>query len=98
MSPEWDTYFPENVKYDDGWEFLDLEMDLGEWNRTTIHRIRQSSGDYKIAYFIEFYYRNVWVRTAGVGWESDVNHEYVENAARAVLEKLLIAPLTESKP
>lgn len=79
---------------DEDWEILDMDLDLGDWNRVSIFRERQSSGKYYVWYAIEFHYKNVWSEVLGQGLESDVQHEYIEDAALAVLEKLQEAPLS----
>lgn len=87
-SPKWD-WVGENEE-----EILDIDIELGDWNRVYTVKERQSSGKVTVFYAIEFYYRNVWARVSGYGIESDIRHEYIENAARAVLEKLENAPLS----
>lgn len=77
----------------DNEEPLDIDMDLGDWNQTYTIRERQSGGNIYVYYAIEFIYRNVWAQIWAQGLESDINHEYVESAARAVLEKLINAPM-----
>jgi hypothetical protein len=86
MLPEWNTVY-------EGYETIDLDLKLGEWNRVSVYKERQASGKYFLRYVIEFTYRNIWAEIYGSGIESDVRHEYLENAARAVLEKLEAAPL-----
>jgi len=82
---------------DEDIEFLDIAMDLGDWNRTRVYKERSSGGKYYLRYAIEFYYRSIWAEIMVWGWESEIKHEFVENAARAVLEKLKNAPLSNSK-
>jgi hypothetical protein len=84
--PDWDWV-------DEDYEIIEMDLDLGEWNRVSIYKERQPSGKYYVVYSIEFNYRNVWTEILGAGLESDVRHEYLENAARAVLVKLEAAPL-----
>ena len=86
--------------YDSGYEdyeVLDVPMDLGEWNLVLRKTERQSSGKNIIWYAIEFIYRNVWAQVMGYGYESKVNHDYLENLARTMLENLQNAPLGEPK-
>lgn len=89
-SPEWDTL-------EENQEIIDIDLVLGEWNRVTIMRERQSNGKYYVWYAIEFIYRNIWTEVMAGGMESDVQHDYVENVARVVLAKLETAPLGEPK-
>ena len=91
--PEWDQQYADKVR-DGIWEPINYEMELGDDNRVYIRRKRQPNGKYKVWYFIEFWYRNVWASVSGYGWEPDVNHDYLENAAREILTKLEAAPLT----
>ena len=92
MSPEWDSDYHDGVK-EGRFEPIEIEMDLGDNNLVYVQKERQPNGKYRVWYFIEFWYRNVWARVLGFGWESDVNHEYLESAGRAVLSKLEEAPL-----
>jgi len=92
ISPEFDWI----TDIDDA-EVLDIDLDLGDWNRTFMIRERQSNGEYRVFYHLEFIYKNVWAEIYGKGWESDVTHEYIEHAARKVLTKLQEAPLVEPK-
>jgi len=89
-SPEWDWL-------EEDQEVIEIEMDLGDWNRVTIIRERQPNGKFYVWYTIEFIYRNIWTEVMAGGMESDVRHEYVEDAARIVLAKLEAAPLGEPK-
>lgn len=90
QSPEWDWAGEDR-------EILDINVNLGDRSRVYTIRERQSSGKVYVFYAIQFSYRNVWAEVMGIGYESDIRHEYVENAARAVLEKLKNAPLSMPK-
>ncbi|MBL7163438.1 MAG: hypothetical protein ISS57_12595 [Anaerolineales bacterium] len=87
-SPEWDWL-------DDDEEVVDIAMDLGDWNRVKLLKERQSSGKFYVIYAIEFHYRNVWAEVRAWGWESEIRHEFIEDAARVVLERLQNAPLAK---
>lgn len=91
-SPEFDS-----LMYMDNADVSDIDLELGDWNRTIVERERQSNGEYRVYYQVEFVYKNVWGQVMGYGWESDVTHEYIENSARKVLSKLESAPLIEPK-
>ena len=89
-SPEWDWL-------EEDQEIVDIDLDLGDWNRVTIIRERQPNGKYYVWYTIEFNYRNIWTEVMAGGMESHVRHDYVEDAATVVLAKLEAAPLGEPK-
>jgi len=90
MLPEWNTVYED-------FEIIKMDIDLGEWNQVSEYRERQPSGKYYVNYVIEFTYRNIWAEVMGIGLETDVRHEYLEDAARAVLAKLEAASLDYPK-
>jgi hypothetical protein len=77
----------------EGAEIVNIEMDLGDWSLVQIKKERQPSGKNLVWYAIEFIYKNVWAEVMGKGFESDINHQYLENLARIMLQKLENAPL-----
>ncbi len=78
---------------DEGWTLVDRKIDLGDINLISTNSEITSGGDKLVWYSIEFAYRNFFVEVAGYGYEKEVSHDFVENAARAILKKLESAPL-----
>lgn len=85
-SPQWD--YP-----NEGFEEVNFDFDLGDWALVTVRRELQDNGRDQVWYQIEFIYQNIWGSVMGWGWESDVNHDYIENLARVMLSKMETAPL-----
>jgi hypothetical protein len=76
------------------WDFVDRPtIELGDENIILSTREVQPDGGSKIWYRIEFSYRNFVGVVAGWGREEEVRHEFVEAAARTLLEKMESAPL-----
>lgn len=86
VSPQW--VFPL-----EGFEEINLDIDLGDWARVMVSREMQGNGRARVWYQIEFIYRNMWASVMGWGWDSDVNHDYLENLARVMVSKMEAAPL-----
>jgi hypothetical protein len=77
------------------WDFVDRPaIRLGDANIILETREVQPNGESKIWYRIEFSYRNFVAVVAGWGREDEVQHEFIEAAARTVLEKMRSAPLS----
>lgn len=80
---------------DGDWEFVEnIDLDLGETNNVMQSKEMQSNGKNRIWYRIQFTYRNYLAVVQGYGWDDEVRHEFVEDVARSVLEKLESAPLS----
>jgi len=67
---------------------LEIEMDLGDYNEVYLYKEITSGGDYYVRYSIEFVYKNYFSSVEGYGLEKDVSHEFLEELARKILEKL----------
>jgi hypothetical protein len=72
---------------------LEIEMNLGDHNEVYLYKEITSGGDYYVHYSIEFVYRNYFASVEGFGLEKDVSHDFLEQLARKVLEKLEAAEL-----
>lgn len=79
---------------DEGWELLDQALELGDASVVLISRETDPDGEKRIWYMVEFAYRNFAVIVGGWGRVDDVQPEFIEQAARAVLARLEAAPLT----
>jgi hypothetical protein len=78
---------------DEEWDVLDVEMNLGDTNITTL-RVQPLDVTKELAWYrITFSYRNYEVIVEVKDWSNFINHDYVEAAARAVLAKLEAAPI-----
>ncbi len=81
---------------DAGWEYVEgANLDLGDINIVITNKELQSNGKNRVRIVIMFAYRNYAVTVRGWGWEGDVTLEFVEAAARKVLDKLMAAELSE---
>lgn len=83
----------------EGYKFVDRELeDLGDVAIAMAYKEMQPNGKNKIWYVVEYAYRNYVSTVAGVGWEEEVEYDYVEDIARITLEKLKSAPLVDEFP
>ena len=83
-----------------GYKIINPEFKLGDVSIVLTKETTNSGGDTEIVYVVEFTYRNYAVRTIATGLKKDLPTNFVENAARAVLQKLekanLEYPLTST--
>jgi hypothetical protein len=71
----------------------DIELNLGDLNEVQ-YRYKDENVEVKtIVYYIDFSYKNYLVNCYGYGLEPDVSHEFMENIARIMLNKLKSAEL-----
>ena len=75
------------------WIKSNVDMDLGDINEAFYEKWTLSGGEVAVDYRINVVFRNYVFACYGIGYESDVAHEFVENQTRAVLEKLEAAQL-----
>ena len=78
----------------EGWKAANIEIELGDVNDIEYKEKVTSGGDKQILYYVDFSYRNFAVECYGWGWEYDVEHQFMENTARVMLNKLKAADLT----
>lgn len=78
------------------WSYVERPgMDLGDIYLILSTREPQPGGVDRLWYRIEFSHQNYVGVVAGFGWENQVTHEFMENAARALLGKIEAAPLVQ---
>lgn len=78
---------------DEEWKSPDIELNLGDTVSIEYLKEMTSGGVNRILYFTKFSYRNFVVDCYGWGWESDVPHQFMEDVARKMLNKLKMAEL-----
>jgi len=77
------------------WKRKEVEIQLGDINEVVYRKKTLKGGEITITYFVNFAYRNYVAECYGYGLETDVSHEFVENVARAILEKFMQATLVD---
>ncbi len=80
---------------DGGWAVLKDPPAIGDLTVVETGQAASQSGQKVINYRVEFAYRNVSVDVLVAGLEKDVTLEMAAKAARAVLARLKMAPLSE---
>ena len=80
---------------DENWTVVDIEMELGDTNITTEKRESVDVSKEITWYRITFSYRNVEVIVEARDWADQISHEFVENAARAVLARIEAVELVD---
>ena len=79
---------PEN-----GWQFVDEDVDLGDLSLVIINKEIQSNGKYRVWLMLQTSYRNYVSNLAGYGWEDEVRLEFLIEIQQVILNKLAAAEL-----